>query len=200
MNPTTPIQYPIVMASPPTGEHFEFHTSFRGPARAFNFTWTLAPGKKGPGEHIHPKESHFFKIIQGEMTIWKDDVRHDVKAGDSLHIPPGCAHRFANTSNAPCVVDVTNDGPTFEDFCIPLALLGQKTGGKMTLGFMLKLIAQVAATDPNLPSKRTKNLVRVLSAIPWFVTRVLRVKPLPIVTGWEQPGHQERQLVGRAAE
>ena len=181
----TGITHPLTMSSPPTGEHFEFHTSFRGPSKRFRFTWTLAPGKQGPAEHIHPAESHEFRIVSGEISIWVDDVRHDLKAGDELTIRAGQAHRFKNVGQVPVVVDAANDGATFEDFCIPLAIEGQRRGGKMTFGIVLLLIAQVAATDPNLPTKRTVRLMKVMNAIAWFVTRVLRVRPLPAVYGWE---------------
>src|SRR5688500_10283434 len=67
--------------SKPTGEHFEFLASSRGPGAHLEFRWTLAPGKRGPGEHYHPRETETFTVLSGSLRIWINGVPKDYAAG-----------------------------------------------------------------------------------------------------------------------
>ncbi len=178
------IQRPLTAASPQSGEHFEFHESFRGPHKRFRFTWTLSPGKPGPGEHIHPEESHACRVVSGEVAVWMDGVRRDFRAGDAYTIAPGVAHRFKNFGPAPVVVECVNDGPTFEDFAVPIAVFGQRTGGKITFKMGAQILVQIVATDPNIPVGSTVWLARILRVFAWTFVK-LGMRPLPPVIGWE---------------
>ena len=128
----TDFTHPLSGASPPTGEHFTLHRSARSPGNQFVFTWTLAPGKSGPGEHRHPSETHNGDLLSGELAVWIDGKRHDVRAGEHFTIPAGASHRFKNFGKVPAVVVMANDGPMFEDFLVPIAIEMQKRGGKMS--------------------------------------------------------------------
>ena len=104
------VQHPLTLASPPTGEHFEFRRSFHTDG-AFEFLWTLAPKKRGPGMHIHPTETETFRVVSGTLRIWIAGVARDFGPGECVAIPPGVPHRFLNPGDTPAVALVSLDGP-----------------------------------------------------------------------------------------
>jgi mannose-6-phosphate isomerase-like protein (cupin superfamily) len=177
---------PLTIDFPPSGESFVFHSSFRGPEKMFRLTWSLAPGKEGPGEHIHPKESHFTRVVSGEIAVFLDGVRHDCRAGDGLTIGPGVAHRFKNFGDVPVVIEVANDGPSMEDFLVPLAVELRRRDNKMS---MLKataiMLVQLVATDPTIPVGKTVWAARILRPFAWLFKK-LGVESLPPVIGWDR--------------
>ena len=178
------IEHPLTVSFGPSGETITCHDSFRGPRGAFRFTWTLAPGKSGPGEHKHPDESHFARVVSGELAVWLDGKRHDVRAGESIVIRPGVAHRFKNCGKEPVVVEVENDGPSFEDFVVPLGVAFHKSGGMSPLKLAALVLVQTDATDPNIPVGATVWAVRILRPMARLLKR-MGVEPLPPVIGWD---------------
>jgi len=50
--------------------------------------------------HRHRHARQFFYVLDGAAAIEIDGVRHELAAGQGLHVPPGAAHRFRNESNA----------------------------------------------------------------------------------------------------
>lgn len=177
------ITHPLTLESPPSGEHFTFHTSARQSDGRFRFTYRLAPGKAGPGAHKHRRETHFMRVRSGRGTAWLDGVRHDLGPGDELVIPPGVAHRFRSFGPAPLVVACENDGPSFEDFAIPLAVAAQQSGGRIDARLVATVFVQTAHCAPSIPTGSG----RVAAALFGAVARVLGlfVRPLPPVPGWD---------------
>jgi len=139
-----------------TGEHFRFHTSART-AGVFGFTWTLAPGKSGPGEHIHPHETESFRMVSGVLTVWVQGTPRDLRPGDEISIPPGIPHRFLNAGKDPAVVEVTLNGTLLEDQFIPIA---KRAAGKADSS-MRDLFGVV----PHLADAMQKGSVRPVSSI-----------------------------------
>jgi len=123
------------------------------------------------------------KIISGELVVWVDGVRHDYKAGDSFVIPAGARHRFKNAGTVPVVVDAANDGPSFEDFAVPIAIEMQRRGGKMSIKMMAIMMAQTMKHDVSKPTLRSWPLL--LLALPFAIVGRLFARPLPSVVGWD---------------
>ncbi len=50
--------------------------------------------------HRHARARQFFYILEGAAVLEVDGVRHELAAGQGLHVPPGAAHQFRNESRA----------------------------------------------------------------------------------------------------
>lgn len=65
---------------------------------------TLAPGGRVPSSHAHPQQEERFTVLEGQMKFrlgWRS-VR--AVAGDTVRIPPGTVHHFANAGPCPAHV------------------------------------------------------------------------------------------------
>ncbi len=62
---------------------------------------TVAPGFPGPPLHVHDRLHDMFYVLDGTLTLRVRDETHSLDPGSFGCIPPGVAHTFANTSDAP---------------------------------------------------------------------------------------------------
>lgn len=64
---------------------------------------TMAPGRHGPGLHVHQHEDDAFYVLDGELTfvLGEDEERVAAPAGTFVLVPPGVAHTFANRTSSP---------------------------------------------------------------------------------------------------
>jgi quercetin dioxygenase-like cupin family protein len=168
--------------SPPTGEHFEFRTSARGPTKRFGFQWTLKPGKRGPGEHVHPHETETFLIVKGVLRIWIEGVPRDYQAGETVAIPPGVRHRFLNPGKEPVVVDVTLDGTDMEDVFMPFVVhVGR--GKKPTVRGFARWIVHMSKSTASVPTSRVaRGIGAAIARVCWLFGA--RAYPIP-APAWE---------------
>lgn len=60
------------------------------------------PKVQGPPPHLHNSFKESFLIIEGEMEFFVNGEVKNVKAGESVDIPPKTLHTFGNKSNLPC--------------------------------------------------------------------------------------------------
>jgi quercetin dioxygenase-like cupin family protein len=58
----------------------------------------LEAGQGGPPAHIHPGQREIYTVDAGELTVTIDGESHVITAGESIEVPTGSAHRFANQS------------------------------------------------------------------------------------------------------
>lgn len=56
------------------------------------------PPGAGEVRHRHARARQFFYVLRGEATIELDGAVHVLRAGQGLHVPPGCAHRLSNAA------------------------------------------------------------------------------------------------------
>lgn len=171
----------LEMAIDMTGEHFRFHGSRRGAAGRFAFTWTLAPGKNGPPEHVHPDETERFTIVSGTLRIFVRDAVHDLGPGSTFAVPPNTPHRFHNPGSVPVVVEVETDGTALEDAMVPTALhfRGLARPGVRDLARML--VTDVARRGSVATSALLRAAFEGLAAM----LRAFGVRPFDPVEGWE---------------
>ncbi len=56
----------------------------------------IEPFADGPPKHIHTTFDEVFEVHEGELSVWVDGKVHKLKAGDTLLIPKGVAHKPYN--------------------------------------------------------------------------------------------------------
>jgi mannose-6-phosphate isomerase-like protein (cupin superfamily) len=167
-----------------TGEHFRFHTSARRTG-VFGFTWTLAPGKSGPSEHVHPHETESFRMVSGTLRVWLDGEPRDLRPGDELAIPAGRPHRFYNPGEEPAVVEVTLDGARLEDQFVPIAVMadGKRDTSLRDLFSVLPHLARAMAQGSVRPSSSMER--SGFAALAWLAARFGH-RPLAPVQRWDE--------------
>jgi mannose-6-phosphate isomerase-like protein (cupin superfamily) len=60
------------------------------------------PKVQGPPPHFHNSFKESFLIVEGEMEFFVNGEIKNVKAGESVNIPPKTLHTFSNKSDSPC--------------------------------------------------------------------------------------------------
>jgi quercetin dioxygenase-like cupin family protein len=66
----------------------------------------LAPGGRVPSSHAHPEQEEVFTVLAGQMRFRVGVWRVLANPGDTVRIPPGTVHHFANTGDQPARVAV----------------------------------------------------------------------------------------------
>lgn len=73
------------------------------PAHHGNRSQSLAEARLRPGQetllHEHACTEELYHITAGEGMMTLGDTRFPVRAGDTVHIAPGTAHRIRNTGS-----------------------------------------------------------------------------------------------------
>lgn len=66
----------------------------------------LAPGGRVPSSHAHPRQEECFTVLAGRMRFRIGGRRVIAGPGDTVRVPPGTVHHFANAGNRPARVAV----------------------------------------------------------------------------------------------
>ena len=56
----------------------------------------LAPGGRVPSSHAHPRQEESFTVLAGQMRFRIAGRRVLAGPGDTVRVPPGTVHHFAN--------------------------------------------------------------------------------------------------------
>jgi mannose-6-phosphate isomerase-like protein (cupin superfamily) len=66
----------------------------------------LAPGGRVPSSHAHPRQEESFTVLAGQMRFRIGGRRVIARPGDTVRVPPGTVHHFANAGRQPARVAV----------------------------------------------------------------------------------------------
>jgi quercetin dioxygenase-like cupin family protein len=96
-----------VLDNPISGERFIFHqTAGDTGGQLLSFDLTVTPDGRVPGGHVHPMQQESFEVVRGVMRFRKGLRTVIARPGDTVVVPPGAFHQFANASDEPAVVRV----------------------------------------------------------------------------------------------
>lgn len=59
----------------------------------------LEAGQSGPPAHIHPGQREIYTVHSGELNVAINGESHLIPAGESIEVPVGSTHTFANQSD-----------------------------------------------------------------------------------------------------
>ena len=93
--------------NPVTGERITFlETSEQTGGERVTIELGLAPHGQVPGLHVHPEQWETFHVVEGEMTFRYGLRRIVAGPGETVAVPPGVVHNFANSGDVEAVVCV----------------------------------------------------------------------------------------------
>jgi mannose-6-phosphate isomerase-like protein (cupin superfamily) len=61
----------------------------------------LEADQSGPPAHLHPQQREVYAVDHGALTVTLDGEAHVISAGQSIEVPTGAAHTYANRSDEP---------------------------------------------------------------------------------------------------
>jgi mannose-6-phosphate isomerase-like protein (cupin superfamily) len=82
------------------------HTGRSTGGALFEFEAVLAPGRSGPPAHLHVGQEETFTVIEGLLHIRHDREWGEFGAGETVTVPAGTVHTFANRSDRPVTMVV----------------------------------------------------------------------------------------------
>jgi len=86
-----------VIANPLSGERITISaTAEQTGGRVLEWELVLAPGGRVPSTHAHPEQEEVFSVREGRMRFRVGGRRITAGPGDTVRIPPGTVHHFAN--------------------------------------------------------------------------------------------------------
>ena len=96
-----------ILENPISGERFIFsQTAADTGGELVAVEFHVHPDGKVPGAHVHPVQEERFEVVSGTMRFKKGRETVLAGPGDTLVVPPGTAHRFANAGEGPAVIRV----------------------------------------------------------------------------------------------
>ena len=96
-----------VITNPLSGEQITIQaTAADTGGRVLEWELVLAPGGKVPSSHAHPEQEECFTVLAGQMKFRVAGRRVIAGPGDTVRIPPGTVHHFANVGRVPARVAV----------------------------------------------------------------------------------------------
>jgi quercetin dioxygenase-like cupin family protein len=96
-----------VIENPLSGEQITIlRTSADTGGRVLEWELVLAPGGRVPSSHAHPEQEETFTVLAGQLRFRVGVRRIIANPGDTVRIPPGTVHHFANAGTGPARVSV----------------------------------------------------------------------------------------------
>ncbi|MGH3122572.1 MAG: cupin domain-containing protein [Streptosporangiaceae bacterium] len=91
-----------VIINPLSGERITIRrTAAETGGSVLEWELRLAPGGRVPSSHAHPKQEECFTVLAGQLRFRVGGRRLVAGAGDTVRVPPGTVHHFANAGRTP---------------------------------------------------------------------------------------------------
>jgi quercetin dioxygenase-like cupin family protein len=98
---------PDVIVNPLSGERITIRAAAgQASGRVLEWELLLAPGGRVPSSHAHPEQEECFTVLAGQMRFRVAGRRITARPGDTVRVPPGTVHHFANAGREPARVAV----------------------------------------------------------------------------------------------
>jgi quercetin dioxygenase-like cupin family protein len=97
---------PRVIVNPLSGEQITISASADPSGQVLEWELVLAPGGRVPSSHAHPEQEERFTVLAGQMRFRVGGRRVTAGPGDTVRVPPGTVHHFANAGPGPATVSV----------------------------------------------------------------------------------------------
>jgi quercetin dioxygenase-like cupin family protein len=117
-----------VIENPLSGEQITIRaTAAETGGNALEWELVLAPGGRVPSSHAHPEQEESFTVLAGRMRFRVGGRRVTAGPGDTVRVPPGTVHHFANAGSQPARVAVqTRPALNMQELLETAAVLAQE--------------------------------------------------------------------------
>jgi quercetin dioxygenase-like cupin family protein len=171
-----------IIENPVSGERITFLQTARDTGgELLEFELALTPDGHVPGAHVHPAQEERFHVLEGTMKFRRGLRRVVAGPGETVVVPAGTVHRFANAGDsvARCRVEVVPalDMEHLLETTVELALEGNVTRTGMPTPMHLALFVQ-----------RFRREVRAPFPPAWMVRALMA----PLAALARRRGHAER--------
>jgi mannose-6-phosphate isomerase-like protein (cupin superfamily) len=175
--------------NPVSGEQITFLQTARDTGgELLEFELSLTPDGHVPGAHVHPAQEERFHVLEGTMQFRRGLRRVVAGPGETVVVPAGTVHRFANAGDgiARCRVEVAPalDMEQLLETTVELAIEGNVTSKGMPKPMHLALFVQRFRQEVKAPFP------------PAWIVRVLMA---PLASLARRRGHGERYVAAPAA-
>ncbi len=149
----------------PTGEQITVLASGAGTGgAAFEMEALLPPRLSGPPRHRHRYETEVFTVLDGVLEVRLGRETRTLHAGESVTVPPGTVHPFANPSTEPTRIHTreTPAGPLEEQ------LRALTAGGRLPpIGRLARITVDsgYSFSVAGIPDRIQRPLWRLLSTL-----------------------------------
>ena len=114
-----------VIENPLSGERITIRP--RSDGSVLEWELLLAPGGRVPSSHAHPRQEESFTVLAGRMRFQVGGRRVLAGPGDTVRVPPGTVHHFANAGPEPVRVAVqTNPALSMQELLETAAALARE--------------------------------------------------------------------------
>jgi quercetin dioxygenase-like cupin family protein len=171
-----------IIENPVSGERIHFQRTAADTAGEYlRFELELSPDGKVPGAHLHPEQEERFEVLSGTMKFRLGLRTIAAGPGETVVVPAGRVHRFANGGDEPAVARVT-------------------VTPALDMEVLLETTAELAAEGKVLPTGMPKPLHLALFVrrferevrAPFPPAPVVRALMAPLAAIARQRGHAER--------
>jgi quercetin dioxygenase-like cupin family protein len=174
-----------ILQNPVSGERIEFiRTAADTGGALLELELELAPDGHVPGAHVHPEQEERFHVLEGTMKFRLGMRTIVAEAGETVVVPAGRVHRFANGGDGPArarvEVEPALDMEQLFETTAELAHEGHVTRKGMPKPMHLALFV-----------RRYEREVRA----PFPPARVVRMLMAPLAALARRRGHAERYVL-----
>lgn len=65
----------------------------------------IQAGADGPPIHLHPEQEEYFKIVKGQLEVYKKNEWRILKEGEEIYIPKQTAHSYRSRHIDDCIFE-----------------------------------------------------------------------------------------------
>src|SRR3954463_1170096 len=164
------------LENPVTGERITFRkTAADTDGKYVEIDLELAPDAAVPGTHVHPKQVETFEVISGEMKFRLGMKKVKAGPGETVVVPAGAVHNFANAGTESAHVRVTIE-PALKmeemfETTVALAKAGRVTRSGMPKPLDLALFVDRFSDEARAPFPPHAVVHALMTPLRWVALR-----------------------------
>ena len=165
-----------VITNPLSGERITIRrTAAQTGGSVLEWELMLAPGGRVPSSHAHPAQEECFTVLAGQMRFRVGGQRFVARPGDTVRVPPGTVHHFANAGRGPARVWVqTRPALSMQELLEVAAALAERqhaAGRAFPSPLELALFMRDFEREVRAPYLPVTLVRAVISPLAWLIRR-----------------------------